>query len=161
MDYWAVLNYEIQMYFGARYLQGFPIPGADQNLVTMQTSAMVEVKTLHIRILSDIFLGTRQRDDICIDDFLPEWRERNQTIANNLRVAYTKKLEIGKSPKWYLNKYLVHPDKRRGDHFDWAPIIRRMDPPLKDIFRSLPMDKLVALQYFQKFLGEKLDLTPS
>jgi len=50
--------------------------GSSTNLAKLvtheQTSAMVEVKALHIRILADIFLGTRQRDDINIDDFLPD-----------------------------------------------------------------------------------------
>ena len=71
MDYWAVLNYEIQMYFGARHLQGYPIKGADHNLIALQTNAMIEVKALHIRILVDIFLGTNQKDDINIDNLLP------------------------------------------------------------------------------------------
>jgi hypothetical protein len=47
-DYWPILNYEIQMYFGARHLQGFPIRGADQDLIALQTSAMTEVKALHV-----------------------------------------------------------------------------------------------------------------
>lgn len=151
-DYWPILNYEIQMYFGARHLQGFPIKAADRNLITLQTSAMTEVKALHVRILVDIFLERKNRDDINIDDILADWREKNRTVAHNLEVAYEKKLEIGKSPRWYLNKYLAHPDKRRGDHFDWAPVIKRMDRPLKEVFKTLPMEKLGALTYFQKYL---------
>jgi hypothetical protein len=151
-DYWAVLNYEIQMYFGARYLQGFPIKGADQILIGLQTSAMTEVKALHVRILLDMFLERKNSDDINIDDILPDWREKHKTIVHNLEVAYNKKLEIGRSPKWYLNKYLAHPDKRRGDHFDWAPVIKRMDTPLKEVFKTLPIDKLYALVYFRKYL---------
>jgi hypothetical protein len=154
MDYWAVLNYEIQMYFGARHLQGYPILNANRNLIILQTSAMTEVKALHIRILADIFLGTQNKNDINIDDLIPDWRIKNLVIANDLDIAYNTKLKIGESPKWYLNKYLAHPDKRRGNHFDWAPIIRRMDPPLKEVFKSLPMEKLEALKYFQKYLKE-------
>ena len=100
---------------------------------------MTEVKALHVRILVDIFLERKNSDDINIDDILPDWREKHQTVVHNLEVAYDEKLEIGKSPRWYLNKYLAHPDKRRGDHFDWAPVIIRMDKPLKEVFKTLPM----------------------
>jgi hypothetical protein len=151
-DYWPILNYEIQMYFGARHLQGFPIMGGDQNVITIQMSAMTEVKALHVRILVDIFLERKNSDDINIDDILPNWREEHKIIAHDLEVAYDKKLETGKSPRWYLNKYLAHPDKRRGDHFEWTPVINQMDPPLKKIFKTLPMEKLSALMYFQKYL---------
>ena len=151
-NFWPILNYEIQMYFGARHLQGYPIKGADHNIITLQTSALTEVKALHVRILVEIFLKRKYPDDINIDDLLPVWREKNATVAHNLENAYDKKLKIGKSPRWYLNKYLAHPDKRRGDHFDWAPVIIRMDTPLKNVFRTLPMDKLEALKYFQKYL---------
>ena len=151
-DYWPILNYEIQMYFGARHLQGFPIRGVDRSIITLQTSAMTEVKALHIRILVDIFLNRKNRDDINIEDLLPDWRDQHKTVAHNLEVAYNKKLGIGKSPRWYLNKYLAHPDKRRGDHFDWAPVIKRMDTPLKNVFKTLPMDKLGMLRFFQKYL---------
>ena len=152
-DYWPILNYEIQMYFGARHLQGYPIKGTDPNLIILQTSAMTEVKALHIRILVEIFLERNPRfDDINIDDLLPDWREQNSIVVHNLKNAYDKKLKIGESPRWYLNKYLVHPDKRRGDHFDWAPVVIRMDTPLKKVFKTLPMDKLEALKYFQKYL---------
>ena len=151
-NYWPVLNYEIQMYLGARHLQGYPVSGVDQNIISLQTSALTEVKALHVRILLDIFLERKNRDDINIDDMLPNWREENSTLVHNLEIAYTKKLEIGKSPKWYLNKYLAHPDKTRDDHFDWAPVIERMDKPLKDVFRTLPIEKLDALKIFQKYL---------
>jgi hypothetical protein len=152
MNFWPVLNYEIQMYFGARHLQGYPIKGADHNIITLQTSAMTEVKALHIRILVDMFLERKQKDDINIDDILPDWREKNETVAHNLDNAYNKKLKLGETPRWYLNKYLVHPDKRRGDHFDWTPIIKRMDTPLKNVFKTLPIEKLEALKFFQKYL---------
>ncbi len=152
-NYWPILNYEIQMYIGARHLQGFPIPKADPILITLQASAITEVKALHIRILADIFLNRKQSDDINIDDLIPDWRQLHATVAHNLDVAYNKKLAIGRSPKWYLNKYLAHPDKRRGDHFDWTPIIKRMDAPLKAVFKTSPMDKLGALRYFRKYLS--------
>jgi hypothetical protein len=152
-DYLPILNYEIQMYFGARHLQGCPIGGANQNLVTLQTCALTEVKVLHIRILVDIFLPRKQSDDINIDDLIPDWRIKNATVAHNLKIAYNKALQIGKSPKWYLNKYLAHPDKRRGDHFDWSPIITRMDPELKAVFKTLPIAKFSALQIFRNYLS--------
>ena len=142
------------MYFGARHLQGLPIEGADHNIIKLQESAMTEVKALHVRILVDIFLERKNKDDINIDDILPDWRENNPIVVHNLKSAYDKKLDIGKHPRWYLNKFLAHPDKRRGDHFNWAPIIRRMDPSLKSIFKTLPTEKLFALEYFQKYLDE-------
>jgi len=151
-DKWAILNYEIQMYLGARLLQGVrfqSIPGLRGLSKTLQESAITEVKALHIRILVDIFLARKQGDDINIDDLLPNWRDNNKTVAHNLDIAYNKKLETGRSPKWYLNKFLVHPDKRRGDSFNWAPIIIRMDPVLRDVFRTLPDEKLQALQILQ------------
>ncbi len=153
MDFWPVLNYEIQMYFGSRHLQGFPIVGADRNIIALQTSALTEVKALHVRILVEIFLKRKYPDDINIEDLLPDWREKNETTAHNLESVYDKKLQIGESPRWYLNKYLAHPDKRRGDHFNWAPVIKTMDTPLKNVFKTLPMEKLDALKYFQKYLS--------
>jgi hypothetical protein len=151
-DYWPVLNYEIQMYFGARHLQAYLIKGADQNIISLQTSALTEVKALHVRIVVEMFQKRKYPNDINIDDLLPDWREKNAIVARNLENAYDKKLKIGESPKWYLNKYLAHPDKRRGDHFDWKPVIVRMDTPLKNVFRTLPAEKLFALKYFQKYL---------
>lgn len=151
-NYWPILNYEIQMYLGVRHLQGYPIKGADRNLIILQTSALTEVKALHIRILVDIFLDRKQKSDVNIDDMLPDWREKNNTVIHNLVTAYKKKLRIGETPKWYLNKYLAHPDKRRGDHFDWAPVIERMDVPLKSVFKTLPKDNLDSLKYFEKYL---------
>ena len=151
-DYGAVLNYEILMYFGVQHLQRFEIGGVNRNLMVIQRNAMTEVKALHIRILVDIFLERRNRDDINIDDILPDWRKKHKTVSRNLEVAYKKKLEIGKSPKWYLNKYLAHLDKRRGDHFDWTPVIRRMEKPLKEAFKTLPVDKLPTLGHFQKYI---------
>jgi hypothetical protein len=148
----AVLNYEILMYLGVQHLQRLAIGGINRNLIVIQRNTMTEVKALHIRILVDIFLERRNRDDINIDDILPDWRKKHKTVSHNLEVAYKKKLEIGKSPKWYLNRYLAHPDKRRGDHFNWTPVIRRMEKPLKETFKTLPVDKLPALGHFQKYI---------
>lgn len=69
MDYWAVLNYEIQMYLGARLLQGFPIQGVNKNIIILQTSAMTEVKALHTRILVDIFLPRKQKTILILTIF--------------------------------------------------------------------------------------------
>lgn len=152
MDYWAVLNYEIQMYLGARLLQGFPIQGVNKNIIILQTSAMTEVKALHTRILVDIFLPRKQKTILILTIFCLIGEKKNKIAIHNLENAYDKKLDIGHSPKWYLNKYLVHPDKRRGDHFNWAPLIERMDPPLKNIFTTLPLEKLEALKFFEKYI---------
>jgi len=151
---WPILNYEIQMYLGARYLQGFPIKLSDHNLTRLQESAMTEVKALHTRILVAILLEKTDPDNINIDDLIPTWRKENAILAHNLKNDYTKKLNIGHHPKYYLNKYLAHPDKRRGDHFDWAPIVDRMDPSLKSIFRTLPKDEnlLPTLIIFGKYI---------
>ena len=148
---WVILNYEIQMYLGARHLQGYPVNVNDGLLTILQVSALTEVKVLHIRLLADIFLGHKE-DDISIDDMLPTWREKNVIIANELNIAYTTPLDSGHPPKWYLNKFLAHPDKRRQESFVWAPIIDRMDKPLKNVFRTLPKENLFALTIFQKYL---------
>lgn len=150
-DYGVILNYEILMYLGVQHFQRFAKGGVNRNLMVIQRNAMTEVKALHIRILVDIFLERRNRDDINIDDILPNWRKKHKTVSRSLEFAYKKKLEIGKSPKWYLNKYFAHPDRRRGDHFDWTPVIRQMEKPQKEAFKTLPVDKLPALGYFQNF----------
>ena len=150
---WAVLNYEIQMYLGARHLQGFPFVKSPL-LNELQTCALVEVKALHIRILVEMFLERKQADDINIDDIFPDWRNKHVIIAHNLENAYKKKLKNGYSSKTCLNKFLVHPDKRRGDSFNWGPIIEIMDPSLKEVIRTLPKEKLSALQIV---LGKYLD----
>lgn len=141
------------MYLGVRLLQGVrfqTVPGLQKPILTIQQSAMIEVKALHTRILVEIFLERNPRvDDINIDDLIPTWREEYPTIAHNLKTAYKSKLKAGnihQSPKWFLNKFLVHADKRRGDSFDWSPIIGRMNPYLRAVFQTLPVDKLPTLE---------------
>lgn len=153
-DLWPILNYEIQMYLGARHLQGLPVSRSDPNLLFIPQSAMTEVEALHIRILTEIFLEKSEPDNLNIDDLVPAWRKDNAILVHDLYDAYTKHLDTGHHPKYYLNRFLAHPDKRRGDHFDWSAIINRMDPPLQSIFKALPMDEncLPALVYFKKYI---------
>ena len=158
-DKWAILNYEIQMYFGARHLQGYPINPSDKQLSDIQQSALVEVKALHTRILVEMFLERTWKDNINIDDLLPDWRKDHEHLLQILINAYNETVYIdeqgvGYSPRDCFNKFLAHPDQRRGDHFDWAPIITRMDPVLRGVLRTLPMDpdRMFALVFFRKYL---------
>jgi hypothetical protein len=151
-DLWPILNYEIQMYLGIRHLQGFVINAKDPVVTILHASGLVEVKALHTRILLEIFTDHPKKDNINIDQLLPPWRKDNATVAHNLVIAHTKNLQIGHSPKWYLNKFLAHPDKRRAESFNWAPVIQRMDQPLKAVFKTLPEDKLYALRVFKKYI---------
>jgi hypothetical protein len=153
---WHILNYEIQMYIGARMLQGYSItkPSKDKNVYLIQMSALTEVKALHIRILVDIFLPRKNQSDLNIDDLLPDWRDKHVAVLNMLNSAYHEKLAIGESPRWYLNKFLAHPDKQRGPSFEWGPVVKRMDSVLKAVFRTLPNDEniLPALVVFHEYI---------
>lgn len=145
---WAVLNYEIQMYFGIEMLQHFQLTASHPAIMTLLTSGLTEVKVLHTRILTQLFLPGGKPDDIKIDDLLTAWRGGHADLVRELEDAYTKPLEIGEAPKWYLDKYLAHATKNRGDSFDWTPITHRMDPPLRAILKSLPTDDLPNLAAF-------------
>lgn len=150
-DLWSVLNYEIQMYFGVQILQRINIQSSDPALTVITTSALTEVKSLHIRILTEVFLSGGRSDDIKIEQLLPLWRQENAGVLKTLEIAYTEDLETGKCPKWYLDKFLAHATKKRGDSFDWTPIVNKMDPPLRRALATLPVDKLPALAYFRQF----------
>ena len=117
----AVLSYEIQMYLGARHLQGLQIPQSaphSEKLKIILESALVEVKALHIRILLEIFLERTKLENINIDDILPNWRKEHADIIQSLENAYNKIiLKNGFTCKKCLNKFLAHPDKQRGDKF--------------------------------------------
>jgi len=149
-DPWAILNYEIQMYFGARILQSARFSHLYPEMIKVLESAMTEVKLLHIRILVEIFLKRKHKDDINIDDLLPAWRENNRAVLDDLKTAYTTDLAIGRSSEWYLNKFLAHPDRERGFGFDWAPIVKQMDPPLRRVFSTLPSFPLQFLDFVRR-----------
>lgn len=152
-DLWKVLNYEIQMYFGIQILQRMHLGSNDPALMTIIQSSATEVKALHIRILTEIFMprGHRRDDDIKIENLIPSWRETNPSPLQILVTAYSTPLEIGETPKWYLDKFLAHATMKRGDSFDWSPVINRMDPPLRSALATLPVDKLPTLAYFRQF----------
>jgi hypothetical protein len=163
-DQWSVLNYEIQQYIGARWLQGhlpqIPKEHPDKFLTVYQNT-LVELKALHIRILTDIFLPktAKNPDDIDIEDLIPDWRKTNSTVAVQLENDYKTPLSSTPSPKICLNKYLFHPDKLRGSSFDWADVIRRMDPSIKAVLKTLPVEdpRLNALGFFRKYLDDKYE----
>lgn len=152
---WNVLNYEIQMYFGIQILQRINIVSTDPALTVITQNAVTEVKALHIRILTEIFVQKRRPDDIKIEDLIPSWREENQVVLQNLENAYNSPLAIGETPKWYLDKFLAHATMKRGDSFDWSPVIDRMDPPLRSALATLPVDQLPTLAYFHQFFPIK------
>ena len=142
------------MYLGARHLQGFPL-GRGPLLGVLQTCALVEVKVLHTRILAEMFLPRKQPDDVNVVDLVPDLAARFPNVAHNLQVAYGKKLKLvngSYSSRVCLNKFLAHPDRRRGDRFDWAPVIRTMDGPLRAAIRTLPRERFDALRVLGKYL---------
>jgi hypothetical protein len=149
---WEILNYEILMYLGAQVIQRLVFISRPDflNLTgRLVQNAGTEVKALHIRILADIFLERKSgSDDINIDDLLPSWRTDQAVVAHNLEKAYSDTLKIANlehPPRWFLNKFLAHPDKRRSNKFNWNPIIDRMDPHLRAVFTTLPEEHLPAL----------------
>jgi hypothetical protein len=147
-DGWAVLEYEIQMYLGAEALQRANTDKSDEVRWGILRNCLSEVKLLHTRILTQVFLKGGQRDDIKIDQLLPHWSRDNRDLVDSLEEAYSKPLDIGKSPKWYLDKYLAHATKQRGASFIWEPITETMDPPLRAVLKTLPKQRLQALGYF-------------
>jgi hypothetical protein len=151
--WWAILNYEIQMYCGVTDLQlahSKPSNEAISIEDAIMTSGLTEVKVLHVRVLAEMFLDRKFPDDLNIDDLIPTWRVDNSELLTTLRQAYEGKLDIGESPKYYLDKYLAHATKPRGRSFDWKPITWRMDPIIKTVLATLPAEKLSMVAYFKK-----------
>ncbi len=158
---WKVLNYELQMYYGSTLVQKLDLKLAktgdlakalgvfqikarltEQLLGVIQaviTSGQTETKALHIRVLTEMFLARKRENDLNIDDLIPSWRAKHPDLIKVLYKAYTDKLSIGNSPKGYIDTHMAHATKMRDDHFNWKPVINRMDPPIKAILATLAM----------------------
>jgi hypothetical protein len=99
--------------------------------------------------LTEVFLSQGEKDDIKIDHLLPEWRKENILVFKELERAYEEPLAAGESPKVYINKLLAHATFKRGDRFNWSPVVVRMSPPLIDVLKTLPRDQFPGLRFLK------------
>jgi hypothetical protein len=154
---WRILEYEFQMYYAIEVLQEWDMknrPRDPEQLTGFHqvlTNALTEVKILHIRVLTGVFLRRNPElsEDLNIDDLLPEWRSDNLGLVEALYVAYNGTLSTGDSPRGHMNKFLAHATKSRGRGFNWTPVTEAMDPPLRAIFSTLPIEHLPTLAVFR------------
>jgi len=146
-----VVNYEIERFLGTQILQKTKIQSSapDKILEGFLRNALTESRILHIRVLTEVFLSQGQKDDIKIDKLLPNWRNENTDVIKELESAYVETLEVGESPKVYINKLLAHATTKRGNRFNWTPVVIRMNPPLLGVLRTLSIDQFPGLMFLK------------
>jgi hypothetical protein len=146
-----VVNYEIEMFLGAQILQKTKIHSATQDKILegFLRNAITESQVLHIRVLTEVFLSQGRKDDIKIDNLIPNWSLDNIEAFKQLEAAYIERLETGESPKVYIDKLLAHATTKRADSFNWAPVVRRMNPPIINVLKCLSMDQFPGLMFLK------------
>jgi len=147
----VVMDYEIMMFLGVQVLQNkVRINTTDTFLPTLLQNTLAETRILHIRVLTEVFLSGGRSDDIKIEQLLPEWHKQNTVILKELDGAYKTPLpETGESPKTHIDKLLAHATVKRGASFNWTPVIERMEPPLRNILKALPVSQFQSLALLQ------------
>jgi hypothetical protein len=150
-DPFIVVSYEIEMFLGTQILQKTKIQSKAQDKILegFLRNALTESRILQIRVLTEVFLSRGQKDDIKIDNLLPNWRQENIEVFKELENAYMQPLEIGESPKVYIDKLLAHATTKRGDRFNWVPVVNRMNPPLIKVLRTLSIDQFPSLMFLK------------
>jgi hypothetical protein len=147
----AVVNYEIEMFLGTQILQKANVQFSPplEILEGYWRNALTDSRIVHIRVLTEVFLSRGEKDEIKIDHLLPEWRNENIVVFNELERAYEEPLAAGESPKVYIDKLLAHATSKRGDRFNWSPVVVRMNPPLMRVLKTLSMDQFPGLMFLK------------
>ena len=143
-----VINYEIMMFLRALIVEQRKtlIQATNPNLLLYTKNALAESRVLHIRVLAEVFLSGGRNDDIKANRIMPEWCKKNSNILSELNYAYITELsEIGESPKTLIDKHLAHATLKRGESFDWSPVIKRMEQPLINLLKTLPIENFPSL----------------
>jgi len=143
-----VINYEIMMFLRAIIVEkhGTLIQATNPDLLLYTKNALAESRVLHTRVLTEVFLSGGQGDDIKADKILLEWCDENSEVISKLNDAYKTELtEIGESPKTLIDKHLAHATFKRGESFDWSPVIKQMEKPLINLLKVLPNEKFQSL----------------
>jgi hypothetical protein len=102
-------------------------------------NAIVESELLHIRILSEFFLGRgRQDDDVSFEELVPTAGRPRELldVIDELEIRYSKRSDPG-SPCWELNKLLAHLTLHRGNRYDYSKLLRSMEPILHKVTSQL------------------------
>ncbi len=143
-----VINYEIMMFLRAFIFEQrkMLIQATNAELLLYTTNALAEARVLHIRVLTEIFLSGGLDDDIKANRIMPEWCSQNTSILSELNDAYKTELsQIGESPKTLIDKHLAHATFKRGESFDWSPVIKRMEQPLIKVLKTLRNEQFPSL----------------
>jgi hypothetical protein len=144
----TVIDYEIMMFLRALIVEqrNTLIQATNPDLLLYTKNALAESRVLHIRVLAEVFLSGGRGDDIKANNIMPEWCEQNKNILSKLNEAYISELsEIGGNPKTLIDKHLAHATLKRGQSFDWVPVIKRMEQPLINLLKTLPVEKFPSL----------------
>jgi hypothetical protein len=131
-DMWIVYDYEVSMFRGTR--PPFQLPREFQRVYS---SALVESRVLHTRILCDLLLGTRFLHDISLDDLLPGFapmaldrlrRDYGDGSPGTLRYIFVKKL--------------AHPTNMRSKSYDYGKEIGMLEPTLETLFDEVYAERM-------------------
>jgi hypothetical protein len=122
------------------------IQATNSGLLLYTTNALAESRVLHIRVLAEVFLSGGRDDDIKANRILSEWCKQNSGILEELDHAYKTDLpEYGENPKTLIDKHLAHATSKRGESFQWSPVIQRMEQPLISLLKTLPKESFPHL----------------
>lgn len=121
---WEVFDYESQMLRElGRTLQDHP-SGIVHNAAT-------ESMALHVRLLCDLFLGSKDARDLKLGDLIPAFTPARQ---GDLRTAYkTGTLP----PKQIINSMLMHLGRSRTSSHNYTSLINLLRPILLDIIAEV------------------------
>ena len=144
-----VINYEIGMFLSALifYQKRMEKDCSDSVMENYIKNALAESLVLHIRVLTEIFMPGGREDDIKAVNVMKKWCDEHKLLIKNLHHAYEKVYvsELKGTSKTLIDKLLAHGTNKRGDMFDWSPVIRTMEPPLIEILRTLSKEEFPAL----------------
>jgi hypothetical protein len=129
---WEAFEYEVEMFFETRSR----IPGADDRIAK---NALVESALLHTRILVDTLLSKpRELDDITLKGALPstQWPDGLKAALEQLAAKYGLRNQEG-LPCWTLNKRLAHLTAKRGPSWEYAPLLRELDPLIASVLAKV------------------------
>ena len=153
---WDVFLYEVYMYFYmyVRVYNSRLKTNGQRNRA--RHNSHVESLLLHTRILSEIFLYTRkaQSDDILLDQLVDPsiYPKSLNSLINKLNFTYNKN-DI--SPRYQINKLLVHATYLRKSHYNYDDLISVLHPLLFGIIseiQSCTKDKTLKkhISYYSK-----------
>lgn len=154
-DPWVVFEYEVEMFFAARYVLRYGVTDNEANWPWIR-NALSESAVLHTRILIDILLSRKQGvDDILLCALLPDHLAMGplKPLVKSLDTAYGKGNERN-SAHWAFNKMLAHPTLHRIGCFDYTSLVSQVDPIIISLLREI--SRIVKRPSFEALLSRFL-----